>query len=400
MNNIKLELERKNPSTVRILSYLYDVYDKNDYQFFLDIAVEIYKIKSNFFLKAIHPRLSAPPKVKEEIISHIILNVNLEEGEQILKNIRELLEAKKPSRSKILTHLFEQHLVPYSEFFEIIGETYKLYPMFFLKSLYKDIKKKTGKLYGLGKLEVLEKFIVENYGLKSGEQILDSIREELKKARPIKSLILSKLFDFQLIYPSVLFDVVGRTFKLNPEFYMNNLYGNLETRITKLYGKGTTEEMQKHIIENFCLNDGEQILYECPSNSINYWENPVLKSRGLRVIGATLFVTNYRIIANGLMWRTGGEFTTGRRALKTIMDLSIKQDCYGYVFPIKNLIRLKKTSKGVSYDTLLNVNNTNRLRNISIKLTRSPEREEQKNKLFEILVKEVDEKNEKIEYQY
>lgn len=82
------------------------------------------------------------------------------------------------------------------------------------------------------------------------------------------------------------------------------------------------------------------------------------------------------------------------------MDLSIQQECYGYVFPIKNLISLKKTSKGVSYDINLKVKNTNRLRNISIELVKSPKREEQKHELFEILIKELDEKFDKLEHRY
>lgn len=406
---IKEELEKKKPLKRKINNYFYEVYTKKEDQHpsesdFLELAKETYKLNPRFSMNFIYPEISAPrfpspPSVKEKITNHIIESVSLDSA-HILNSIKEELEKINPSRKIILSYLFDEQLFSYSEFYEIVGETYKLNPKFFLKSLYKDVKKRTSKLHGDEKLKVMETFIIENYALKSGKQILDSIKKELTKARPSKSIILSYIFDFQLVFYSALFDVVGETFKLNPEFYMNNLYGDIETRTYERYGEGKVGEMQKYIVERFCLNDGEQIHYECPSVFINYWENPTLKSRGFRVIGATLFVTNYRIIAQGLTWKQGGEASSGKRALKTIMDLSIQQECYGYVFPIKNLISLKKTSKGVSYDINLKVKNTNRLRNISIELVKSPKREEQKHELFEILIKELDEKFDKLEHRY
>ncbi len=70
-----------------------------------------------------------------------------------------------------------------------------------------------------------------------------------------------------------------------------------------------------------------------------------------------------------------------------IINLSLQQKCYGYIFPIKNLFKLKKWLKGVAY----NVEVHNHTRSIGIfchsRETPSLNREEEINKLFGILSK-------------
>ena len=64
-----------------------------------------------------------------------------------------------PSKSIILSYLFGLQLFSDSEFLDIIGEIFKANPKFFIKMLYNEVKKETGKLYGFEKQMEMEKHI-------------------------------------------------------------------------------------------------------------------------------------------------------------------------------------------------------------------------------------------------
>lgn len=59
---------------------------------------------------------------------------------------------------------------------------------------------------------------------------------------------------------------------------MKELYKVVRKRTRKLYGVDKLKEMEKTIIEQFCLYDGEQILLEF-NGQVEFNLKPILKSR-------------------------------------------------------------------------------------------------------------------------
>jgi len=195
------------------------------------------------------------------------------------------------------------------------------------------------------------------------------------------------------------FDIVGETFKLNPGFYMKNLYKGVRKKLSanikkmlknrgislrdlkedfKEKGFGFVNnlgKMDKYIFEKYCLIDGEQILFE--SSGLIWFGRA-------RASGA-LYVTNNRIIAQGKIIAGGSHLVNpGFMDRDRIINFSRQQKCYGYVFPIKNLYRLRKRKyRGVTYNAKLN----NTTRKVVIGMGKFPKREEHLSKIFEILSK-------------
>ncbi|MFX0106022.1 MAG: BRCT domain-containing protein [Candidatus Hodarchaeota archaeon] len=106
----------------------------------------------------------------------------------VMNNIKEALEMKKPSAKLILSYLDNfkeeyQHLSD-SDFFDIIGETFKLNPKFFLDSLYPKIWQKIGKLYGDEGRRTMDRYIIEKFCLYNGEQILYECDGSIEQTLP------------------------------------------------------------------------------------------------------------------------------------------------------------------------------------------------------------------------
>jgi len=194
-------------------------------------------------------------------------------------------------------------------------------------------------------------------------QKVNTIIEEIKNSRPKKSQIINNLYDlrtkeeYQSLSDSEFYDIVGKTFISNPEYFMKNIYIKLREKIRK---KVNGKEMDKYIFENFCLKAGEQILYECEGKITQSDPKSVKTS-----VNGMLYVTNLRIIAQGTLSASGGEtgtwddlltatykkYNQKRKAKTGIIDSSTDQElsCYGYQFKIKNLLKLRKEKKGVTY---------------------------------------------------
>ena len=102
-----------------------------------------------------------------------------------MNRIAEELKRPNPSKKKILNFLYDLQLYDF-EFLNSIGETYKLNPQFFMKTLYSDIWKKMGKLLGKGGRIRAERYIVENYCILGEEHILYECEGSIKNKRPLK----------------------------------------------------------------------------------------------------------------------------------------------------------------------------------------------------------------------
>jgi len=96
------------------------------------------------------------------------------------------------------------------------------------------------------------------------------------------------------ISDSEFFDIIGGAFKSDPEDYMKNLYGEVRRTMKKLYGDEKLKEMEKYILDKFCLLEDEQILFETEGR-INIYHPPFK----LSIKSAKILVTNYRLIAQG-----------------------------------------------------------------------------------------------------
>lgn len=232
-------------------------------------------------------------------------------------------------------------------------------------------------------------------------QVFSNIDEEIKSTKPSTKRIITYLYDlrtkeeFQGLSDSKFYDFIGEVFKLNPEFFMKNIYREMLSG--KPFRKIHLMEMEKNIIEKFCLYEGEQILYEC-NGKIE--ESTTMKAREpiKASVEGRIYVTNYRIIAHGKFSVKGGFgrgggifdlFSWGRaqraKGKGEFVGSSASQElpCYGFQFETTNHIRLKKLyANAISY-RVININTLSLGRRIRITLPS----QFQRNSLFKVLCK-------------
>ncbi|MFX0140936.1 MAG: hypothetical protein ACFFDN_45275 [Candidatus Hodarchaeota archaeon] len=252
------------------------------------------------------------------------------------------------------------------------------------------------------------------------DQIVNNIKEEIMSPEPSVNLIISQFYDLRnLLWKELprFYDIVGETFILDPDFFMTSIYAG-----TKFFHN---RDMAKHIIEKFSLYEGEQILYEFKGDIKQV--DDIKRNIKISVTGGTIFVTNYRIIAQGTLKASGGRSSSStsiwrdlmivdlladligvpfrgksKRAesMDSLIDGSVKQElpCYGFQFKRTNLGDLREKSKGVNY-TMVNDDFQKKFNDAStFKKARILQKEakfititapiEQLNELYEILRKE------------
>jgi len=253
--------------------------------------------------------------------------------------------------------------------------------------------------------------------MSDSNQILNIIKEELQNPRPNAKTILKSLFDLrtnkkiQQPSDSEFFDIVGETFQLNPDFFMKEIYKVFMVKLGKIIGFEKRREMEKYIIEKFCLAEGEQILYECKGN-VKQVELIEQKESGkykmdrfpltISVSSGDVFLTNYRLIAHGLLKVKGGEstswfvwtdslwiFTGGSKRREKKDNFIESSPLFGYQFPIKNHWGLSKSKLLHIVAYMLNMDKMKGT--ISIKPTDTSTREEDMSKMFDFLRKDANE---------
>ncbi|MHA1486973.1 MAG: hypothetical protein ACTSSC_07345 [Promethearchaeota archaeon] len=232
-------------------------------------------------------------------------------------------------------------------------------------------------------------------------QVVNNIKEEINELEPSYSRIKTYLTDlqtkeeFQSLSDIEFFNIVGETFEVIPELFMNNRFHS--NYLPYSFPKEKRKQMARRIIEKHSLYDGEKILHECDTNI----KMVDLKTGRTQVIisvnNGHLIVTNSRIIAQGKLEVVGGRGigSSSRRdeTIKSIMEASTKQElpCYGYEIPI-NPIKFprsrkkykEKPKKRVSYYVKMG----DKTFGVSIKLPKM-KKEENLDRVYEILSKEV-----------
>ncbi|MFW9866048.1 MAG: hypothetical protein ACFFEN_08105 [Candidatus Thorarchaeota archaeon] len=215
--------------------------------------------------------------------------------------------------------------------------------------------------------------------MSDSSNVLNIIKEELQKSKSSSSKILNTLLDlrkkeeFQQLSDSEFYDIVGETINSKPEFFMKKIYKSFRNQVRKLIGDEKFMEMEKYILEKYFLHEGEQILLELKGN---FGQNRRMTDP-IFINNANLFVTSDRIIAQG---KLRGPYN------KYISDLAF----YGYLIPIKNNFKLRRVRNNVRYRVIV----SNKESEVNIKITlgeSEAKREENINKLFEILSKETNE---------
>ncbi|MFX1504194.1 MAG: hypothetical protein ACFFDH_24755 [Promethearchaeota archaeon] len=212
-------------------------------------------------------------------------------------------------------------------------------------------------------------------------QIMNVIKEDFQKSKPSSNKVLNVLLDlrrkaeFQQLSDSEFFNIVGETFKLNPEFFMKKLYRSFRSKIGKLIGDEKLKELERNILEKHYLHEGEQILFEFNGD---VGQNRRM-TEPLLLTSASIFCTNERFIAQG---KLNGPYN------RYISDLAF----YGYMFPFKNIFKLSKSSKKIKYRMM--VDNKPSEVQVKIALRESQEkREELIDEIFEMLSKETSEES-------
>jgi hypothetical protein len=195
---------------------------------------------------------------------------------------------------------------------------------------------------------------------------IEDIKTEVLKLNPSKTRILSVFSDWidnkepQFPEDALISEFVGEILKVEPEFFLQSLYNDIRRILEKYYGDEGRNLIEKNIIEKCCLYDGEQILYEYNGDISQMIPESAVKSE----VHGRIYVTNYRIIAQGKLETSGGQniywglavyLLSGEakrvKSKNAIIDGSAHQElpCYGYQFKIKNHTELKKKRNGIRY---------------------------------------------------
>lgn len=312
----------------------------------------------------------------------------------MMDNIREEHKKGLPSKRKILSYLLDllnKEKYPSLsdiEFYKIVGETYqinldyKLNLQMLFYPVYNALKKKIKKLYSNEKSLEMEKYLIKNFGLYGARDVLPPLKKKIFNPRTPTYEILRSLYDLRTVEEFLqlsdveFFDIIGETFKTNSDLFMNELYQPFRKRMKEIIGAEKLKEMERYIIEKFCLYEQEQIVYEC-TGDIKQMQVLVQKPSGkykmdsfplrISIKKGVLFFTNYRIIAQGKLNVRGGQSTTlwlWAPSLSVFSGVSTRAEskqalingstdqqlpCYGYQFPIENHTGLSKSSRRIAY---------------------------------------------------
>jgi len=252
-------------------------------------------------------------------------------------------------------------------------------------------------------------------------QVLSNIKKELNYPPPSTTIILKILYELrskdrsQQFTDLEFFDIVGETFKLNPDYFMKELYEPFRKKMGISIGAEKLKELDKYIIEKFCLLEDERILYECKGN-VQFTElfeqsksgkyKMVSRPVVISVRSGNLFFTNNGIFAQGKLKVSGGHsqsffsyfwptLLTRRAWMGTSIEAKRRKDSfelsniYGYHFPIKNGTRLDKSN--LLHQIAYHMKIENRKCFIFIKPTDISKREEDMSKVLDLLRSDANE---------
>jgi len=160
-------------------------------------------------------------------------------------------------------------------------------------------------------------------------------------------------------------DLLGELARKYPEMFIEKIYIAFQYQLRNYKKKEILYELEKYIIENYCLMEGE-ILVDSFYGSLRETYNHINKGR--------IFLTNFRVIACGFPLLTDATSPIGPKkgsqirkdmihgatgaALRKSMNKHIKElniISYGYYYPIHNANRIKRGKSAVSFKANMNI---------------------------------------------
>ncbi|UCC20498.1 MAG: hypothetical protein JSV62_04200 [Promethearchaeota archaeon] len=118
---------------------------------------------------------------------------------QVINDIKDLVRNPKIPAKKVIKSLYELRTkekfkqLSDSEFFDIIGEIFKMNTDFFMKELYQAFRNKMVKIIGTEKLKEMEKYIIKKFCLYEEEQILYECEGEIKQKELFVDIVPLKI---------------------------------------------------------------------------------------------------------------------------------------------------------------------------------------------------------------
>jgi hypothetical protein len=178
---------------------------------------------------------------------------------------------------------------------------------------------------------------------------------ENKRNRDVMKILKPLLKDPTTELMASLTEAFAEMLAMDPTFFMEAIYLDLQAKLKKV-APPDLFTMDRTMIERFCLYPGETIVAESYAS--------VEENFG-QIKPGRVFVTPYRIIASGfkkIQTKGLGAAVGVFAAIHIAMDMSRKikdavarqfksqeRILYGFVYPIKNSIKLKRSASALSY---------------------------------------------------
>jgi hypothetical protein len=235
-------------------------------------------------------------------------------------------------------------------------------------------------------------------------QRMNEIKRDIVNDNPSKDKILMYFEELRLswlkkkIRDTEIYTFIGEVFNINPQFYMKSLYqpinlsfiNELGKKIDRVEGLKKLRELEEYILKTYCLYGGEQFLGVFRGNLKLESED-----HGEMVTGSHIFVTNFRIIAQGNLVLSYGPsrlstlaesfFTNSDPEFKKKLRPSTYEEipCYGYPIPLEILfgLKLKGEQRNLIFKNIMGYKNYQ----ITIKIIRKKELD----RICEILANEI-----------
>lgn len=160
-------------------------------------------------------------------------------------------------------------------------------------------------------------------------------------------------------------DLLGELARKYPEMFIEKIYIAFQYQLRNYKKKEILYELEKYIIENYCLMEGE-ILVDSFYGSLRETYKHINKGR--------IFLTNFRVIACGFPLPTGTTSSIGpqkfsqirKDAIHMAKGATLRKSMnkhtkelgvipYGYYYPIRNADKIKRGKSAVSFKTNMNI---------------------------------------------
>ena len=197
-------------------------------------------------------------------------------------------------------------------------------------------------------------------------QNLDSVESKLKSLMKKKSKhqIISLLISLRKdpVYKTLskwnVFDVIGKTLKIDPIYFMKIIYPSFRTKLQDVFEKHELVAMEIYLLENISFLKDEILRFKCGGRFIIN-----VDKGGSKIVlkDANIYLSNIRMIvhSNGIKVSAKDSLIyshfKNEYLTRYYVDMILSRNyyhskpCYGYEFPIIDLSNIKKTNTKLEY---------------------------------------------------